>query len=319
MSACGVDPDKPRLTLYLEKTGQLSPIDLSKNRSIEAGNIMEEPIAKLFKKRFGFEVWEDDKLYRHNAYPWIAGHIDRFVKTDEGIKTFLECKNTNWLRAADWQGEDIPRRVIYQVHQYMAILNVPFCYVGVCIGGEDFRYKKIDAQKVIIDFIIEKEREFWHMVRNRIEPPLDQILEENPQLARRLFPHETGDNDLDLSPIREDVIRHREIAVQLKALTKEYNERRDRIRAFMKANPKGHVENHRVYYRSRDVWGFDESAMKKKYPHIYREFTRKRSDRTLIVREVKSKPEEATINLLDEDYFQLDGFTEAVFYTDFNK
>jgi putative phage-type endonuclease len=310
-SACGFDTYKPMATLYFEKTGRVKVQEIT-TEEIEAGIIMEDVVAAQFHKRFGFPIFVDNSLKRHTSYPWMGAHIDRLIQTPEGI-TFLECKNTSWRHIQEWKGDDIPERVIFQVQHYMCIMKVEFCYVGACIGGQRFVYKRIEANQVIWDSLIALERDFWSMVTNRIEPELEQAMNDDPGLARRLFPRSDGENDVDLEEIQDCLVKEHEINLEVKSKMKDLQALRNKIRAKMQDNPQGHTKTHYVNYKHYDSWELDLARLKKELPNVVRKYTHKVPIRRLQIKSFIAAPEDDTIDLFDGSWAQLDPFTEKVF------
>ena len=87
----GLNPWKSPYTLWCEKTGLLTPEDISDKEAVWWGNYDEEGVARRFTEKTNLEVQRSNKSYYLEEYPFLIGHIDRKLV---GIKAGLECKTT---------------------------------------------------------------------------------------------------------------------------------------------------------------------------------------------------------------------------------
>ena len=84
-----VNPWKSQYELWLEKTGQLEPDDISDKLQVWFGTEEEEIVAKRFCLETGKSVRRSNMTYLCKEYPFLAGHVDRMVV---GENAGLECK-----------------------------------------------------------------------------------------------------------------------------------------------------------------------------------------------------------------------------------
>ena len=90
----GVSPYKSAVELYLEKTGQAEPPDLSDNEAVEMGNWLEPVAADLFAKRLRLKLRRVNETLADRRHPFLMAHLDRRVV---GERALVEIKTTRGL------------------------------------------------------------------------------------------------------------------------------------------------------------------------------------------------------------------------------
>ena len=171
----GESPWKDPMMLWLEKTGQCAPDDLSGNEAVQWGVYLEEPIAQRYAATTGVKFEEKNGLFRSTRFPWFMASPDRLVK---GRKHGVEIKNVGWRQGANWtpKGEmpdelSVPSYYRLQVAQQMAVMDYDTWDLCVLIGGQDFRIYELHRDRELEEIIIDREHAFWDMVQKRIQPP----------------------------------------------------------------------------------------------------------------------------------------------------
>ncbi len=174
----GVSPFKKAKALWMEKTERKTPYDLSKNKKVQMGNIMEPVILKMYAESKGFEVEEDHKTHYHPEYPFMFAHIDGWVPSRERVVEIKTASNPK-----PWDLHGVPDHYKYQCMHYCAILGVYTADVAVLINGHDFRIYNLQFTDEDFINLINKETEFWQCVEN----------DEWPELGDEEPPIETND------------------------------------------------------------------------------------------------------------------------------
>lgn len=163
----GISPWKTPLQLWMEKVGEVEPADLSDNEAVEMGTELEETVARMFTKRTGKAVRRAPGYYTHKEYPFMRCQVDRLVT---GTDELLECKTASLWKEKDWSGEEIPATYIAQVQWQMMITGRPTGWIAVLIGGQKFVWKELKADKEFHEMMVEKAKQFWQMVQDRVAP-----------------------------------------------------------------------------------------------------------------------------------------------------
>ena len=107
----GLSPYKTPLDIWLEKTGK--QINQADNLPIRFGTFAESFVANEYARTTGTTLIEYPKAISHSKYPYLQGHIDRFIATDPILELFkedgtctashlLECKTASPFMQHQW-------------------------------------------------------------------------------------------------------------------------------------------------------------------------------------------------------------------------
>lgn len=165
----GLTPWKSAFQLWLEKTGQAEPEDLSDNERVYWGTQLEEVVAREFTRRTGKAVRRRG-LLQSEEYPFLLASVDRMVI---GEDAGLECKTANGFAAKAWENDEVPDAYYCQCQHYMMVTGCQRWYIAVLIGGNKFVWKAIDRNEADIKALQEAEIAFWDKVQKKEMPPVD--------------------------------------------------------------------------------------------------------------------------------------------------
>lgn len=210
----GMSRWKTPLKLWLEKTGQAEPDDLSQVEAVQLGSELEEFVAQKFAKESGKQVRKQSKMYVHKDYPFMAAHIDRLIT---GTDEILECKTCGSHKKEEWEGDGIPREYILQVTWYLGITGKKKAYIAVLIGGQSFKYKEIEFDKELFDVMVDMAKEFWIAVETKTPPAVSAS--DNPVIVQ-MFP-EPDSELVENQDIEDRVAKLQQVKDDISALTDE--------------------------------------------------------------------------------------------------
>jgi len=162
-----VNPWKNLIQLWDEKVGNSVAPDLSDNEKIRWGVLLEDLICREYMTRTGRKVRNVNKTFRHPAYPYMQGHIDRKI---EGENAGLEAKAVGLRQQKFWEAGP-PEHYRIQVMHYMAITGYDYFDVVALVGGQELVIHRIDRDEELIAELIEREKEFWEQVQSKTPPP----------------------------------------------------------------------------------------------------------------------------------------------------
>lgn len=165
----GLNAYKSPYELWLEKTGQAEPQDLSDNQFIYWGQKNESNIADWFEEATGKKVKRCGTL-RSVQFPFMLANVDRTVV---GENAGLEIKTAGVSQYKKWQDDEIPDAYYCQCLHYMAVTGADSWYIAVLLGGNEAVWKKIDRNEDDIQTLIEAEKNFWNLVQTKTPPPID--------------------------------------------------------------------------------------------------------------------------------------------------
>ena len=165
----GLNSWKSPFQLWMEKTGQAQPEDLSDNERVYWGSVLEETVAKEFTIRTGKKVVRRG-LLQHDDIPYLLASVDRLVV---GEDAGLECKTANGFAAKAWDGDNVPDAYYVQCMHYMLVTGAERWYIAALIGGNHFVHKCIERNEDDIKALLEAEAEFWRKVEAKEMPDVD--------------------------------------------------------------------------------------------------------------------------------------------------
>lgn len=186
-AACvvGKNKYKSNLQLWREKQGLISPPDISDKPAVAYGKAAEEHIREMFKLDYpAFKVeYHEFRMYANDDYPFIFATLDGEIMDEiHGLRGILEIKTATIQNSVQWQewGDDvIPQNYFVQILHQLAATGWNFAvlraYIRYHRDGKlyatvkDYRIDRIDV-KEDINFLIEKELEFWQSLHEGKEP-----------------------------------------------------------------------------------------------------------------------------------------------------
>lgn len=181
----GLSPYKTNEELWLEKTGQLIPEDISDKDYVKYGHDAEPLLRGLFAlhhPEYKVEYFENNMI-RNEKYPWAHASLDGELTDQNGRKGILEIKTTNILQSMQrekWK-DQIPDNYYIQVLHYLLVTEYDFVEVKAELRSvwqkeirSQIREYHIERKEVErdIEVLSEKEERFWQMVERKQKPAL---------------------------------------------------------------------------------------------------------------------------------------------------
>ena len=180
----GLNPYKSNLRLWQEKTGKVQAEDISDKPYVKYGTDAEAHLRELFKMDFPeYQVlYEAGNMWTNDMYPFAHASLDGWLVDSEGRNGVLEIKTTNIMRAGQsdlWKGR-IPDNYYIQLLHYLMVTGFEFAILKGQLKyefGEMWlltKHFKIERSEVQADinFLIDKEREFWQHIEDNTPPAL---------------------------------------------------------------------------------------------------------------------------------------------------
>ena len=97
----GLNPYKTNQELWMEKKGQMSPVDISDKSYVKYGNDAEPLLRALFALDYSeYKVeYYDNNMIINKKYPWAHASLDGELMDPDGRRGILEIKTTNILQS----------------------------------------------------------------------------------------------------------------------------------------------------------------------------------------------------------------------------
>ena len=179
----GLNPYKTTIQLWEEKTGRKQAEDISDKPYVQYGTKAEDHLRELFKLDFPqYEVThEENTIIKHPTYPFLFASLDgRLINKDTGELGILEIKTTNILQSMQKEkwNDRVPDNYFIQVLHYLNVTGFSFAYLfAELIYSDDLQMTKtfkFERNNLVedIEYLQEKEIEFWKYVEEDKRPPL---------------------------------------------------------------------------------------------------------------------------------------------------
>lgn len=267
----GLNPYSTPLTVWMEKTGNAQPADLSDNEKVYWGSVLEDVVAQEFKKRNPeFKVQRLNAMLWSRDYPWMFASVDRVLFHKEKGKGILEIKTCGERRKSDWE-DGIPDYYLPQVNHYLAVTGFNYFAVAVLIGGQEYRQFYYERDDEDIAFLKIKEKQFWDCVESGTMPPA-LSLKKDSQALTDYFSEST---DEFVEVLNADAPEVQEL-VRIKADIKALKEQEDTIVNGLKqriGNHKGIItESFRITWPRSETTRFDQKRFREDNPDVYADY-----------------------------------------------
>lgn len=181
----GMNPYKSNIELWLEKTGQMVPDDISDKPYVKFGTEAEKHMREIFKLDYPeYEVfYEKNNMWLNDKYPWAHYSADGWLKDQAGRFGHWECKTTNILQSMQkesWK-DRIPDNYYIQLLHGFLVMETDFAVLKARLrfefNGEIYaqiKHYKIERSEVEADleFLESSEKRFWKQIQERKKPGL---------------------------------------------------------------------------------------------------------------------------------------------------
>lgn len=267
----GINRWKSPYQLWLEKTRQVEPEDISDNEYVYWGTVLEQLVADRFCELTGKKVRKCGMM-QSLTHEFMLANVDRLVV---GENAGLECKTANGFKAKEWEGDNVPDSYYLQCQHYMAVTGCEKWYIACLIGGNHFVWKEIPRNEDDITALIEAEGAFWEdNVKVGLMPDVDGSKSCSQALAER-FPG--GVTDSITLPKEAD---------ELLAEIDELNEAADRIKDQIESKKNGiklMLGDHEIAYAGerKVTWKtqagrttIDSKKLKAEMPDVYEKYSK---------------------------------------------
>lgn len=181
----GLNPYKTNQELWMEKKGQMSPVDISDKSYVKYGNDAESLLRALFALDYPeYKVeYYDNNMIINKKYPWAHASLDGELMDPDGRRGILEIKTTNILQSMQWEKWDnrIPDNYYIQILHYLLVTEYDFVVLKAQLkrvrDGEvrlTTKHYHIEREEVLSDIKMLKEEEeaFWRSLQSGQEPGL---------------------------------------------------------------------------------------------------------------------------------------------------
>lgn len=181
----GLNPYKTNVDLWMEKTGQVIPEDISDKPYVQYGTQAEMHLRGLFRLDFPeYKVeYIENNMFLNDKYPFAHASLDGWLTDQDGRKGILEIKTTEILQSMQkekWK-EKIPDNYYVQILHYLMVTEFDFAVLkaqlktvfdGVpYLQTKHYFIERADVE-ADVQYLAEEEQKFWKMVEAGKRPAL---------------------------------------------------------------------------------------------------------------------------------------------------
>ena len=267
----GLNRWKSPYQLWLEKTGQAEPEDLSDNEYVYWGTVLEQAVADRFCELTGKKVRRQG-MVQSTSDEWLLANVDRMVV---GENAGLECKTANGFSAKQWDGDAVPDSYYLQCQHYMAVTGCETWYIACLIGGNRFVMKEIPRNEDDIVALIQAEAEFWHRnVQEGIMPDVDGSKSCSQALAEK-FPGGMVDA-IDLTADAETLLGEIDELQEAEARIKEQIEaKKNKIKLLMEDHEVAYAGERKITWKTQaGRTTIDSKKLKAEMPETFEKYSK---------------------------------------------
>ena len=181
----GANPWKSARQLWQEKSGIVTPPDISDKPAVQFGKAAEQHLRALFLLTYPQYTCEhhEFRMYANDRLPFIFATLDGELTDSESRRGILEIKTTTIQNARQWDEWDgkIPQHYYIQIlHQFLACewaeFAELFAHIRYYHGDEiraTMREYHIERSEVVPDLsaLETAETTFWNRVQTSNPPP----------------------------------------------------------------------------------------------------------------------------------------------------
>lgn len=185
----GLSPYESPFSLWHKKKGNLPGQTTS--AAMSWGNILEPVIRDHFTSLHPEFVVTIAGTF---AKDWQVANLDGLLHSNEGPFpgnepcSLLEIKTSRYGDGFGPHGSDqIPLHYRCQIQHYLDVMDLPYAWCAVLIGGSDYREYVIDADPADQAALRDAGAAFWASLQTDDEPPIDAS-HETYEAVRALHP-----------------------------------------------------------------------------------------------------------------------------------
>lgn len=268
--------------LWCDKTGKITPEDISDKEAVRLGNDLEQYVADRFMEATGKKVQRCNFILYNEDYPFSHANPDRLVV---GEDAGLECKTTSsWDIASQLRNGEIPKYWYCQMVHYMMVTGAKKWYLGALVFGVGFFHMEVERNDAEISALADAEVSFWRRVTSYIPPDIDGSTA-TTEAIKTIYAESAPGTSCDLTAVGHHIDAYNALGAQIKELEEAQDEHANAIKDFMGASEKGSYGNTSISWKSSSRSTFDKKRyeeVKGKIPAEFYNTTESRSFRVTV-------------------------------------
>ena len=241
----GVNQWKSPYTLWAEKTGLITPEDISDKDAVWFGVMEEDIVAKRFMMKTELKVKKSNFAYGCEEYPYLKGHVDRIASKG---KWGLEIKTTSSWNKTNYDEGEIPEAHYWQCMFYMFLTGWDIWYLATKRDNR-FYITKIARDEEAIERMLSACEEFWNHVQTGEPVEIDGSASTQETLDE-MYPEERKGEIVDLEKEEDTLLALLEIGSQEKNLKELKTKYQNEIKAVLGEAERGETGQFNVSWKA---------------------------------------------------------------------
>lgn len=153
-------------TLWLEKTGQREPDDLSNVLPVQLGSFTEPFNRYWYTLVTGRSVTDEGEQCKHETHDFMRCELDGRTTTEAGQPAIFEAKHVNPFKPVEEQAQ----KYMPQLHHNMACAGVHHAVVSFIRGNMDYQTYEVAMDEGYLLSLLDAEERFWRCVEGKTPP-----------------------------------------------------------------------------------------------------------------------------------------------------
>lgn len=241
----GVNQWKSPYTLWAEKTGLVTPEDISDKDAVWFGVMEEDIVAKRFMMKTELKVKKSNFAYGCEEYPYLKGHVDRVASKG---KWGLEIKTTSSWNKTNYDEGEVPEAHYWQCMFYMFLTGWDTWYLATKRDNR-FYITKIARDEGAIERMLSACEEFWNHVQTGEPVEIDGSASTQETLDE-MYPEERKGEIVDLEKEEDTLLALLEIGSQEKNLKELKTKYQNEIKAVLGEAERGETGQFYVTWKA---------------------------------------------------------------------
>lgn len=243
--------------LWAEKTGKVTPEDISDREVVRLGNDLEQYVAERWMEATGKRVRRENFIISNPAYPFAHANPDRIVI---GEDAGLECKTTSsWEITQHLRDGRVPAQWLCQMVHYMMVTGAKRWYLAALCFGYGFYHLQVERNEAEIAALAGAEKDFWDLVTNDTPPAIDGT-EATTEAVKTIYKDSAPGAVADLTAVGFHIDALNALRKQIKDLEADAAMHENSIKDFMGAAEKGSYGTTTISWKTSARKTFDKAA-----------------------------------------------------------
>jgi predicted phage-related endonuclease len=169
----------------------------------------------------------------------------------------------------------------------MKVMNWEYMYLAVLIGGQQFKWMKIDKDEDLISLLISLEQKFWERVKKKDPPPIFGNSSDT-EILKYLYPDAKEEEPVKLPDEALNLIeQYQQANEEEKAARYRKDEASNRMKAMLQDHSEGIWGSYHIYWKNVVSRKLDTKRLKTESPDIYEKYLSETSYRKFGIKEDK--------------------------------